>query len=325
MTHRIEDAGRRDLNFSQAKVKDILPEYFLSDYPDLVKFLEAYHQFLDSDGDQSFVTEINSLYAARDINQTSLANLDQLIREIGNGLQSASFFQNPRLMAKLLAEFYRAKGSVVSAEGFFRAFYNQEATIEYPKRNVLTINDADNNFLDHHIGYESLKFIQDNRRYQTFSILIKTGLSTSEYETLYKKFVHPAGFYFEGEVLLEGIGNLDDSAFTGVDSDEIRGVSAVGPKLVQEVTLGTATPFTQLTGLIDSAGTDFRVGVDQLVNIYQDFTAAELNGFYDNVAQLISPNSFTFDDSEGVSPDTTLTVETMDNTIFTRYTSDSSY
>lgn len=325
MTHLIEDTGRRDLNFSQAKVKDVLPEYFLYDYPDLVKFLEAYHQFLDSDGDQAFTTEINNLYAARDINQTSLANLDQLIREIGNGLQSASFFQSPRLMTKLLAEFYRAKGSVVSAEGFFRAFYGQEATIEYPKVNILTINDADNNFLDHKIGYESLKFIQDNRRYQIFSILIKTGLSTSEYETLYKKFVHPAGFYFEGEVLLEAVGDFDDSALTGVDSDEIRGISAVGPKLVDVAAFATASPFAQLTGLIDSAGTDFRVGVDQLVSLYQDFTATELNGFYDTVAQMISPNSFKFDDSDTVRPDTTLTVETMDNTMFTRYTSDSSY
>jgi len=325
MTHLIEDLDRRHLNLSKAKVKDVLPEYFTTDYPSLVSFLEAYHQFLDSDGDQAFKVEINNLFAARDINQTSLANLDQLITGIGNGLQSASFFDNPRLMSKLLAEFYRVKGSVVSAEGFFRGFYNQEVTIEYPKNNMLHINDAENNFLSHQIGFDSLKFIQDNRRYQIFSILIKSGLSTSEYETLYKKFVHPAGWYFEGEVFLEGVGDALDSAYSGVDSDEIRGSIASGPRTSGIASVTGIAPFVQLTAIIDSSGQDFRVGLDQTISVYQDLTSEELAGIYDDIAQIITPNSFKFDDSavNNVGPDISLAVETMDNTMFTRYLSDS--
>ena len=40
----------------------------------------------------------------------------------------------------------------------------------------------------------------------------------------------------------------------------------------------------------------------------------------------MSPNSFTFDDSaDSIGPDTTITTETMDASIFTRYLSDSNF
>ena len=74
MTHRIEDQNRRALNFASAKVKDVLPEYFVSDYSKLVTFLEKYHDFLDSDGDNEFKKEINDIFAIRDIEQTSTEN-----------------------------------------------------------------------------------------------------------------------------------------------------------------------------------------------------------------------------------------------------------
>lgn len=323
--HRIEDVNRRDINFRQSKVKDVLPEYFVTENPKLISFLEAYYQFLDSSGDHSFKTEIDAISSARDIDQTNDENLDQLIKEIGNGLQSSAFFDNPRLMTKLLADFYRSKGSILSAEGFFRAFYNEEVTIEYPKIKVLTINDKDNNYLSHKIGFESQKFIVDNRRYQTFSILVKAGISVSDYLNLYKKFVHPAGFYFEGEVLSVSVAEILGSASSGVDSDEIRGLITIGPKLTSVVELTSSANFTQTTGILESDGSNFRINLDQAISNYQDLTAGELDGFYDDVKQILNPNSFTFDDSatDGVGPDTTITVETMDNGMFTRYLSDS--
>ena len=97
-----------------------------------------------------------------------------------------------------------------------------------------------------------------------------------------------------------------------------------------EATQGIVAPFTQETALIDSAGTSIRVGVDQIVSVYQTLTVAQLQGFYRNVEELITPNSFTFDDSglgkdfigalgdsaEAAAPDFSLTLETMDNEQF---------
>ena len=57
------------------------------------------------------------------------------------------------------------------------------------------------------------------------------------------------------------------------------------------------------------------------------YKGEELNKFYSSVAELLSPNSFTFDDSISVDsgPDMSMTTETMDNDMYTRYTSDSAY
>ena len=90
-------------------------------------------------------------------------------------------------------------------------------------------------------------------------------------------------------------------------------------------------PFVQLTGLIDSGGQDIRVGLDQLVSVYQSLTSAQLNKFYGSLDELIGVNSFKFDDSDigdsagAARPDFSLSTETMDNEMFTRYTSDSTF
>ena len=312
MPHILEDQNRRNLTFFQSKVKDILPEFYQSEYSDFITFLEKYYDFLEDGYSQSFAKDIESVLGIRDISQASDESLDQLLSEIGSGLTVASFFKQPRLMIRLLADFYKVKGTLVSAEGFFRAFFNEEVTIEYPKRQIFIVNESE-------IGYESQKFIQDAGLYQIFSILVKVGISVADYETLYKKFVHPAGWHFAGEVLTETNINL------GISGQGLNPLESAGnPVITQEADFAIQYSPVQLTGLLDSNGQLVRTNLSELVSDYQNMTAEQLNAYYDNTQQIISPNSFTFDDSDTVRPDTALSTETMDNTIFTRYTSDSS-
>jgi hypothetical protein len=62
MAHKIEDRHRRLLNYKTSKVKEVLPEFFRSEYPSFINFLEAYYDFMDSDDASSFDTEIHNLY-----------------------------------------------------------------------------------------------------------------------------------------------------------------------------------------------------------------------------------------------------------------------
>ena len=315
MTHILEDKGRRDLSFTKPRVKEVLPEFYQSDYPTLVTFLEKYYQYLDSSGTGAFNTDIKNLVTIRDINQTEDKFLDLLVSEIGNGISAASFFEQPRLMTQLLADFYRVKGSLVSIEGFFRSFFNAEVVIEYPKDQLFTVGESE-------IGAESLKFLISNTLYQTFSILIKSGISVSDYEELYKRFVHPAGFFFAGQAQLEASDSIGLSAPGSEDLlDSASGKSLV---LGDAASTQTGTAFAQLTGLYDSSGQDIRITTSEIITEYKDLSSNELDSFYDNIAQLLSPNSFKFDDSSNdARPDTSLTTETMDNSMFTRYLSDS--
>ena len=94
--------------------------------------------------------------------------------------------------------------------------------------------------------------------------------------------------------------------------------------------IGEATPAittaASITGLIDSEGTDIRYNINQLANLYSTLTASQIDRYYSSIAELITPNSFTMDDSDtDNTPLMSLDIETMDNNMFTRYTSVSSY
>lgn len=321
--HLGEDLDRRDINLNSAKVSQVLPEYYADEYPNIVNFLEKYYNFLESDGTHSFNTTINNLISIRDIGQTDLKYLDLLVSEIGNGLQVASFFEQPRLMTRLLSEFYRSKGSLVSVEGFFRAFFNDEVSIEYTKNKVFNVGDSK-------IGYESQKFITNNELYQTFALLIKSGVSVPDYQNLYEKFVHPAGFYYQGQIQVESEFNLGlDSMRVIPFSTDSSGllVAEASEKIVISSTSIAINPddgFVQLTAFIDSEGDTIRIDPDvSVVEQIEDLTLLELGNTYPSFQTLLTPNSFKFDDSNEIGPDMTINLETMDNTMFNRYMSDS--
>lgn len=319
MAHKVKDLNRRDLSFSRSKIREALPEYFQTEYPNLIRFLEVYYEFMEGEDAKAFKTDVNNLFVARDPQQAELEYLDNLIYEIGNGLKSSSFFANPRLMATLLSQFYRVKGSLNSAEGFFRGFFGQEVQIEYPKNQMFIVGESE-------IGYESLKFIQNNGLYQVFSILIKSGLAVADYIDLYKTFVHPAGFYFLGQLAIQAQGELLPTT-PGIpdplESDE--GVRIIN-EVFLNVALGGNVGGDNVTAIIDSGAGSFRVRLNDYITVYQDYTVAQIDHYYQSIAELLTPNSFTFDDSgDSYSPHMSMTFETMDNDMFTRYLSDSTY
>lgn len=310
MAHKLKDLGRRNIDFRKRSIKEALPEYFASDYPDLIQVLDYYYDFMDSDGKDAFDKEIHQLYTIRDIGETPTEYLNLLINET-TSLQGGGLFKEPRFTMRRFAESYRNKGSRFSLEEFFQAFYQQPATVEYPKKDIFIVADSK-------IGYDSGKFITDNARYQIFSILVKVGLGTSQYETLYKKFVHPAGFYFEGEVTTEAEANLNiDSQIASIPGD-FTGILEAQAVLEPEF-------FTSMTGLVDSGDRTYRYDLNLLVSAFQDLTAAEIDAQYSSIAQLVTPNSFTTDDSDTIRPSLDNIVETIDNDMFTRYLSDSSF
>ena len=330
------DKNRKVEKLTQARVKETLPEYFSEDNPNLITFLEKYYDFLDSDGRYSFNSSIQEIISARDTQENSSKLLNEVIKEIGDGLQSASFFHQPRLMAKLLGAFYRSKGTLVSAEGFFRGFFNEPLEVEYPKDQIFIVGESN-------IGFEDRKFIQNNELYQIFSILLKTGISTTDYETLYKKFVHPAGWYFQGEVVTTNEINLNVSHLENVDGLRPVVDSATTKVFGPELFITPVLPFAEHTLVFDSdnigAG-QIRATLTSTIEAFQNLTPNELEKFYANAIELITPNSFTFDDSGnhyvnlGFSsadstdldvprPDFSLEFETMDNDMFKGYLVDS--
>jgi len=200
MAHRVgssetlKDYNTLKPNMRKSIVQEALPEHYREDYPNLVEFLEGYYDFLDSD--QSFGGIINELQTVRDVEDTKLSELDYIFGELALGVSNDQF-KIPREAIRNFGNFFRVKGSLFSGEGFFRGFFDEDVEISYPKKKIFTIGGPQ-------IGPNHGYVTQNAARFQVFSLFIKSPLSISAWEELWRKFVHPSGFYLSAEVLLEG-------------------------------------------------------------------------------------------------------------------------
>jgi len=291
MSQFLANQYRTNTKFHQSHVTQILPEFYQEQYPDLIRFIEAYYKYTGEDGSVSFNEQIQDLFNIRNISSTDIRHLDLLIGEISDGLESSSFYQNPRLMARLLSQFYRNKGTQLSAEQFFKAFYNETVEVSYPKRNIFILNDKPGGSL---IGPESLKYIQDNKRYQIFSVLLKTGLSLNDYEALYKKLVHPAGFYLSAEVETQGIADINLRAGVTTDPLEIPNY----PVAVQGTALPTAMTSRYNLLTMEENGVDTGIIISSLetLNRFTNVSLEDLMNDYGTVADWVSVKAASLDD-----------------------------
>lgn len=311
---------RTNPKFHKSQVSGVLPEYFVQEYPKLVSFLENYYDQLGGDDSTSFDSIIHSLIDIRDISSTDLETLDSLLSEIGDGLDVNSFYQSPRIMTRLLSEFYRAKGTQLSAEQFFKAFYGEEVEVTYPKKNIFILNDRPGGSF---IGPESLKYIQDDKRYQIFSILLKTGMSLNDYEELYKKMVHPAGFYLAAETETQGFGDLDVMA--GITTDpleppnyaivlEALSHGSLDPQYTL-LTMEENDPVDIRTQQQKDTGTGIIVSSLETLDRYENITLQQLvDDFNDSISEWVGVKSPTLDDGTLDMSQDYETIDTDDHT-----------
>lgn len=314
MVNSLIDLDRRKISLVEPRVREVLPEYFLSEYPSFVQFLEKYYEFLDSDADVNFTQSLQNILSSRDILETDIRNLDLILAELSGGAINSSYFSNPRYATRLLGEFFRAKGSLYSAEAFFKAFYGIDATIEYPKRNIFIVDQS-------LIGPEDLSYIQDGALYQVFSVLVKSELPITTWGDLYKQFVHPAGFFLGSEVSFTGVASMLGNPMPVVEDLTAEITTTI---VATADTSTSIAPVGDYTGIvsIDSAGTLYRIGFDNTLENYKDVSLAALDNMYPSLASIVSASSPTFDDSDNTGGmDVSNAIETFDEVEYVYYDS----
>lgn len=189
----LKDYNRLPVNLRKSAIREVLPEYFQEDYPNLIAFLEGYYDYLDSD--QQWGGIINEIHTIRDYEDTELERLDFLFDEVGLGV-SSRIFKFPREVIRNFGNFFRVKGSEYSGYGFFRSFFNEEdIEVIYPKKDLLYVGQSQ-------IGTEYDKKIHDGKIYQVFSLLVSSPFPIHVWETLWRKYVHPSGYHLAGEVVI---------------------------------------------------------------------------------------------------------------------------
>lgn len=309
-----KDNNRRALSLQDThSVKEVLPAYFLTEYPKLVSFLEAYYEHEDAENSPARL--IHELFVARDITATDIKLLSFIEDELLLGQQYFEGFDNKRAAAKYSNTLYRSKGTLYSIQQFFRTFFSISPDVVYTKEQVFTVGESE-------IGAESQRYLTDDKLFQKYAILIKAGIPISEWREEYKLFVHPAGMYIGGELQIVSE-NLDDLL---VMPDATK-ADALDPLVIGVADI-TPTATADLTGLIAlSYDSDLRIDLPGRVEEYKTKTLAEIDRNYDTIAEFIGTNSPTFDeDSSGVDyrvPRFSTDLDTFDEVNYMWYDSDS--
>ena len=161
----LRDYNRRELAFPKYQVKEILPEFFRTEYPKLITLLDEYYNFENSTDSPSRL--VDDLYYSRDITQNDLSLLTFIEDELLLGQNFFEGFSDKRAASKYSNVLFRSKGTKYSIQQFFRTFFGIDPDIIYTRKNIFNVGE-DN------IGPESQRFITDNKLFQKHAILIKS-------------------------------------------------------------------------------------------------------------------------------------------------------
>ena len=149
---------------------------------------------------------LNTINDALNIDKADEDFLDMMQKEIAAHIPK-NLTANKRNLYKKIIEYYKIRGSSDSVQTFFRLLYNDEVEVEYPYESTL-IPSSGNYDESQDLYLDTKGFLSDNIKlhdsyfYQKFSYVIKTGRNIEEWEDIFTRLVHPAGFIFFGEILI---------------------------------------------------------------------------------------------------------------------------
>ena len=116
-----------------------VPDFIRSDYPLFVTFLEKYYEFLELSGNAIFESE--SLEKSYDVDLASDLYVEQIKKEFLPYFPQ-SLEIDKRTFLKFVSRFYATKGTPDSVKFLFRALFNEEIQIFYPKDDILKASDG---------------------------------------------------------------------------------------------------------------------------------------------------------------------------------------
>jgi len=121
-------------------VQSQVPSYLLEEGPNLVAFLKAYYEWMETTGQMT--EQSKNLLVNQDIDTTDLGKFYSFFqREILADFPDA-ILADRRLVAKKIKDMYRSKGTLASYNLLFRILYNQDVSIYKPSENILRASDG---------------------------------------------------------------------------------------------------------------------------------------------------------------------------------------
>jgi hypothetical protein len=129
------------------QVKDILPEPNANDInlDSLSKFLEDYYAYMNLDGNPS--REIASITQNKDIDYATEKYLDEIELLIAKYTPQSQLIDRERLL-KIINNYYTIRGTEEGTKLFFKLFYGEDISINYPRERMLNVSDGEGKYVN---------------------------------------------------------------------------------------------------------------------------------------------------------------------------------
>lgn len=126
-------------NKLSVQIEQQFPDVFKEDGQNLIAFVKAYYEWMESSGQ---VLDVNrNLKDYRDIDLTLQAYLKFFQDEVMSQIPETTAVDK-RLLAKRIKDLYTSKGSQLSYELMFRILYNEDISFYYPGEDILRASDG---------------------------------------------------------------------------------------------------------------------------------------------------------------------------------------
>jgi hypothetical protein len=116
-----------------------LPEFIRGEYPTFVTFIEKYYEWMEQSGNA--VKASDEVQYAQNVDLATDYYIEQIKQEFLPYFPESIAFDKRKFL-KLVNNFYSSKGTPNSLKFLFRALYNEEIEIYYPKDDILKASDG---------------------------------------------------------------------------------------------------------------------------------------------------------------------------------------
>lgn len=248
--------------FDSYTLDAIIPEHIRNNGGNLLEFIETYFEWMQDAEDQPSHI-LNTLLEKRDIDLVSDTFIEYLQREFATSIPQ-QIQADPRKLYKQVNDIYRSKGSIPSYEALFNLLFNDQIELYYPRVDLLKPSDGkwdhtQGRYLSNDGFISDKKYIQDSRYYQNFSYVIKTGQTIDYWQDAVKKLLHPAGFAFFGQVLVQSTATKRYSQIPPGFVDPTEGRFPIIVGVISATTRGftTSLEITRDIDLLNALGPSF--------------------------------------------------------------------
>lgn len=118
---------------------DKLPQFLKAEAPKLVKFIEAYYEWMQGGGNA--LHAIDNIRANKNVDETTNSLLNQFHNEFMKYVPR-NIVVDKKLILKHIKDLYLSKGTEKSFRLLFKILYDEDIFFYYPKEDVLRVSDG---------------------------------------------------------------------------------------------------------------------------------------------------------------------------------------